>query len=225
MPVEKGECRHHSAGKGYSFLTDARLYDRARERLVKEAEKGDIDLRQSYNRLSRNLVQKQSRYAHARQMNRARSCTRKLRTYLGRVIRDIERKCPSPDQELQALLATANRIFGQQRQDKNKVYSVHEPTVESISKGKAHKRYEFGAKVSVATTSRGGWFVGAQVFHGNPYDGHTLAKTLEQVTKLVKLLNRFSSIAAIVTMTMMEISRSTLINIAEEQHRKVSGGG
>lgn len=172
--------------KDIRFPTDARLYDRARERLVKAAKKRDIDLRQNYNRLSRNLVHKQSRYAHARQMNRARSCTRKLRTYLGRVIRDIERKHPSCDEELQSLLATAKRIFNQQRQDKNKVYSVHEPDVECISKGKAHKRYEFGAKVSVATTSRGGWFVGAQVFHGNPYDGHTLAKTLEQVAKLVR---------------------------------------
>ncbi|MGB3222951.1 MAG: IS5 family transposase [Desulforhopalus sp.] len=172
--------------KDIRFPTDARLYDRARERLVKAAKKRDIDLRQNYNRLSRNLVYKQSRYAHARQMKRAKSCTKKLRTYLGRVIRDIERKCQSPDKDLRSLLETAHRIFNQQRQDKNKVYSVHEPDVECISKGKAHKRYEFGSKVSVATTSRGGWFVGAQVFHGNPYDGHTLSATLEQVTKLVR---------------------------------------
>ena len=172
--------------KDIRFPTDARLYDRARERLVKEAKKRDIDLRQNYNRLSKNLVYKQNRYAHARQMKRAKSCTKKLRTYLGRVIRDIERKCQSPDKDLRSLLETSKRIFTQQRQDKNKVYSVHEPDVECISKGKAHKRYEFGSKVSVATTSRGGWFVGALAFHGNPYDGHTLTATLEQVTKLVK---------------------------------------
>ena len=172
--------------KDIRFPTDARLYDRARERLVKEAKKRNIDLRQNYNRLSKNLVYKQNRYAHARQMKRAKSCTKKLRTYLGRVIRDIERKCQSPDKGLRSLLETSRRIFTQQRQDKHKVYSVHEPDVECISKGKAHKRYEFGSKVSVATTSRGGWFVGAQVFHGNPYDGHTLSTTLEQVTKLVK---------------------------------------
>ena len=172
--------------KDIRFPTDARLYDRARERLVKEAKKRDIDLRQNYNRLSKNLVYKQNRYAHARQMKRAKSCTKKLRTYLGRVIRDIERKCQSPDKDLRSLLETSKRIFTQQRQDKHKVYSVHEPDVECISKGKAHKRYEFGSKVSVATTSRGGWFVGALAFHGNPYDGHTLTATLEQVTKLVK---------------------------------------
>ena len=172
--------------KDIRFPTDARLYDRARERLVKEAKKREIQLRQSYNRLSKRLVLKQSRYAHARQMKRARSCTRKLKTYLGRVIRDIERKCSLPDEELSTLLATSKRIYLQQRHDKNKVYSVHEPNVDCISKGKAHKRYEFGTKVSVATTSRGNWFVGALAFHGNPYDGHTLNKTIEQVTKLSK---------------------------------------
>ena len=91
------------------------------------------------------------------------------------MIRDIERKCPEPNENLVSLLEVSKRIFTQIRNDKNKVYSVHEPAVDCISKGKAHKRYEFGCKVSVAATSRGGWFVGALAFHGNPYDGHTYA--------------------------------------------------
>jgi IS5 family transposase len=172
--------------KDIRFPTDARLYDRARERLVKEAKKQEIQLRQNYNRLAKHLVLMQSRYAHGKQMKRARNCTKKLRTYLGRVIRDIERKCFTPDEGLSMLLATSKRIYQQQRQDKNKVYSVHEPEVDCISKGKAHKRYEFGTKVSVATTSRGGWFVGALAFHSNPYDGHTLSRTIKQVTKLAR---------------------------------------
>ena len=170
--------------KEVRFPTDARLYDRARERLVKAAKDREIALRQNYNRNGKKLLFQQSRYAHARQMKRAKKCTRTLRTYLGRVIRDIERKYPEPDQELKELLTTASRIYGQQRHDKNKVYSVHAPEVECISKGKAHKRYEFGCKVSVAATSRGGWFVGAKAFHGNPYDGHTLSDALDQVSRL-----------------------------------------
>lgn len=172
--------------KDIRFPTDARLYDRARERLVKEAKARAIKLRQNYNRLSKRLLLKQSRYAHARQLKRAKKCTKKLRTYLGRVIRDIERKSLNVDDKLSTLLATSKRIYEQQRHDKNKVYSVHEPDVDCISKGKAHKRYEFGTKVSVATTSRGCWFVGALAFHGNPYDGHTLSRTLEQVTKMAR---------------------------------------
>lgn len=117
-------------------------------------------------------------------MKRAKGCTRKLKTYLGRVIRDIERNCHEPDPQLQSLLDIGSRILKQQRHDKNNIYSVHEPHVECISKGKAHKRYEFGCKVSVAATSRGGWFVGAMAVHGNPYDGHTLKDALAQVKRV-----------------------------------------
>jgi IS5 family transposase len=172
--------------KDIRFPTDARLYDRARQRLVAAANERAIKLRQNYNRKSKHLIAQQSRYAHARQMKRARGCTRKLKTYLGRVIRDIERKNPEPDSQLQSLLEVSSRIFHQKKQDKNKIYSVHEPAVECISKGKAHKRYEFGCKVSVAATSKGGWFVGAKAIHGNPYDGHTLKDALEQVERIAQ---------------------------------------
>jgi IS5 family transposase len=170
--------------KEVRFPTDARLYDRARQRLVNCAKERGINLRQNYNRKSKQLLCQQSRYAHAKQLKRAQRCTRKLKTYLGRVIRDIERSLPEPDDQLQSLLNIGARIFNQQRHDKKKIYSVHEPHVECISKGKAHKRYEFGCKVSVAATSRGGWFVGAMAAHGNPYDGHTLKDALEQVQRV-----------------------------------------
>jgi len=78
----------------------------------------------------------------------------------------------------------SKRIVEQERNSKNKVYSVHEPQVECISKGKAHKRYEFGCKVSIAASSEGGWLLAAQAHHGNPYDGHTLTATMEQLAKL-----------------------------------------
>lgn len=172
--------------KNIRFPTDARSYDRARQRLVKAAKLRKIALRQNYNRLSKQMLAQQSRYAHAKQMKRARRCTKKLRTYLGRVIRDIERKYPKPDSELQSLLDIATRIRNQEKKDKNKTYSVHEPAVECISKGKAHKRYEFGCKVSVAATSRGGWFVGAIALHGNPYDGHTLKDAIAQVERITR---------------------------------------
>jgi len=172
--------------KEIRFPTDARLYDRARQRLVDAAKKRSISLRQNYSRKSRQLLAQQSRYTHAHQMKRAKKCTRTLRTYLGRVIRDIERNCPEPDYKLIKLLSVSSRIHRQQRNDKNKVYSVHAPEVECISKGKAHKRYEFGCKVSVAATSKGGWFLGAMALHGNPYDGHTLTDALAQVERIAR---------------------------------------
>ena len=171
--------------KAVRFPTDSRLYDRARERLVKTARKQGLKIKQSYDRVGRQLVMQQSRYAHARQMKRARACTRKLRTNLGRVIREIERQQPAADGKLGVLLETVKRIHTQVRQDKSKVYSVHEPMVACIAKGKAGKKYEFGNKVSVAVCSEGGWILGALSLEENPYDGHTLTPQLEQVRRVV----------------------------------------
>jgi IS5 family transposase len=155
-----------------------------RERLVKAARAEGLAIKQSYQHVGRRLLMQSSRYAHARQMKRARACTRKLKTQLGRIVREIERQVESPSNKLARLLARAHQIHAQQRHDKNKIYSVHEPEVQCIAKGKAGKQYEFGNKVSVAVSSRGGWFVGAKSFTGNPYDGHTLAAQMTQVESL-----------------------------------------
>jgi IS5 family transposase len=171
--------------KAIRFPTDARLYNRCRARLVKTARQQGLVIKQSYEHVGRRLLMLSSRYAHARQMKRARAATRKLRTQLGRVMREIERQATEPTEKLAKLLETARRIHAQQRHDKNKVYSVHEPEVQCIAKGKAGKPYEFGNKVSVAVTSRGGWMVGAKSFTGNPYDGHTLTAQLKQVNNLI----------------------------------------
>ena len=171
--------------KAIRFPTDARLYHRMRERLVKEARAEGLAIKQSYQHVGKRLLMQSSRYAHARQMKRARACTRQLKTQLGRVLREIDRQTAEPSRKLSRLLETARRIHAQQRHDKNKVYSVHEPEVECIAKGKAGKPYEFGNKVSVAVSSRGGWFVGAMSFTGNPYDGHTLAEQMKQVDQLI----------------------------------------
>ena len=172
--------------KEIRFPTDARLYDRSRQRLVDFAKERGIKLRQNYNRKSKQMLYWQSRYSHARQMKRAKACTRKLKNYLGRVLRDIERNCADADRQLQSLMGIGTRIYHQKQKDKNKLYSVHAPEVECISKGKAHKRYEFGCKVSVAATSKGGWFLGAMAVHGNPYDGHTLKEALKQVKRIIR---------------------------------------
>ena len=171
--------------KAIRFPTDARLYHRCRERLVKEARAEGLEIKQSYQHVGKRLLMQSSRYAHARQMKRARACTRQLKTQLGRVLREIDRQVTEPSRKLSGLLETARRIHSQQRHDKNKVYSVHEPEAECIAKGKAGKPYEFGNKVSVAVSSRGGWFVGAKSLTGNPYDGHTLAEQMKQVNNLI----------------------------------------
>ena len=171
--------------KAIAYPTDSRLYHKARVLLVKAAKDRGIPLRQSYLRLGKVALIMNSRYAHARQMRRARKEQKKLKNYLGRVYRNIVRNCPQPDEQLAELLILARRLLLQQRSDKNKLYSLHAPEVECIGKGKAHKKYEFGCKVSVVTTSRDNWIIGIEALHNNPFDGHTLKGALKQMKRIV----------------------------------------
>ncbi len=173
--------------KAIAFPTDARLYDKARRALVRLAQKHSIKLRQSYVRLGKQALFRQSRYAAARQGRRARQQTRKLRTYLGRVMRDLERKLQPLPPDAQALLERARHIHDQQPKDAGKLYSVHAPEVECIAKGKVHKRYEFGCKVVLVTTQMSNWIVAVDAVHGNPYDGATLKDALTQTERLTTI--------------------------------------
>ena len=170
--------------KAIAHPTDATLLNRSRERLVRLAKKQGIVLRQSYQRKGPQAVLKAGRYAHARQTRRMAREVKRLKTYLGRVIRDIERKVETLPENLKTELAQAHRLLVQQRHDTNKLYSLHEPHVACISKGKAHKKYEFGNKVSLCATNKEGFILVAQGLEGNPYDGHTLKGTLDQVAEL-----------------------------------------
>jgi len=170
--------------KAIAYPTDARLYHKARVLLVKAAKQRGIPLRQSYLRLGKRALIMSGRYAHARQMRRARAEQKKVKNYLGRVYRNILRNCPQPDKGLAELLSLTQRLLTQKRHDKNKLYSLHAPEVECISKGKAHRKYEFGCKVSVATTSKDNWIVGVEALHDNPFDGHTLKGALQQIKRL-----------------------------------------
>ena len=91
---------------------------------------------------------------------------------------------------MSTLLERADRIRTQQRKDKNKLYALHAPEVECISKAKARNRYEFGVKVSLAITHKQGLIVGAKRFAGNPFDGHTLAAQITQCNALTQRTGR-----------------------------------
>ena len=189
--------------KNVMFPTDAKLLNRAREKLVALARKVGLDLRQSYTRVGKFALIKHQRYAHAKQFKRAGKSLRKLKTYLGRTIRDIGRQIIGDD-ELQDIfrlpLHLASRVLDQRKARSaaakkslpstgSRVYSLHAPEVECIGKGKAHAPYEFGVKVSIATTlhrSKGGLFaLHAKALPGNPYDGHTLAEIIPDMEKTI----------------------------------------
>jgi IS5 family transposase len=180
--------------KNVMFPTDARLLNRAREMLVRMAKNNGVALRQCYARVGKRALIKHQRYAHAKQFKRAGRALKKLRTYLGRVIRDIERRIEGDawlrEFIFKDMLSRARRVHGQEpRQRGPKLYSLHAPEVECIGKGKAHRPYEFGVKVSLATTLRhakGGQFVThVKALPGNPYDGHTLGTVIPDMEALV----------------------------------------
>lgn len=180
--------------KSIAFPTDARLYQKMRVALVREAQRRGINLRQSFQRVVKEAAIMQGRYASACQMKRAARQTRKLKTYLGRVTRDIERKADKNDETIQTLLAWSQRILKQQQQqhDKNNLYSEREPDIRCIAKGKAHKRYELEAKVSFVTSSKDGWLLSAQSLKVSPFDGHTLTETLKKTPYLTGATSEFS---------------------------------
>ena len=178
--------------KNVAFPTDAKLLETAIRQLGKLARKHDVGLRQSYARVAKKAAMMAGRYAHAKQFKRMNRRIKFLRTRLGRLVRDIRRKIEG-NGELQEVFAIplgrASQIRGQkQRQRGWKLYSWHAPETECIGKGKAHKPYEFGVKVSLTTTNKrckGGQFIlHAKALPGNPYDGHTLKDVIEETEAL-----------------------------------------
>ena len=181
--------------KNMAHPTDARLYEKARRQLVALAVEGGIDLRQNYNRLAPPLAMQVGRYLHAKQVRRMRKALKKLKGYTGRVLRDIRRQLQDiPEgafrERVLDKLSLVGRLLQQTPKSHGKIYALHEPEVDCISKGKARVRYEFGTRVSIATTIDAtiddGFVVGMRALPGNPYDGHTLAEALEQVEILTE---------------------------------------
>lgn len=167
--------------KNITFPTDRKLHRRIIEHCLKIAEKEGITLRQSYRKTLKSLlyVIRFKRYSNRQSVKKAE---RRLRTIAGRLTRELGRKL-APESPKRAVIELCERILLQNKCDKNKIYSIHEPEVCCISKGKEHNPYEFGNKVSIVTTQNTGVIVGAKSFR-NEYDGHTLQAALEHSTLL-----------------------------------------
>ncbi|WP_439118587.1 IS5 family transposase [Marivita sp.] len=172
--------------KNIAYPTDARLNEKARAKIVALAHEAGFLLRQTYARKAPLLAAQVGRYAHARQFKRMRKALRTLKGYTGRVMRDLRRQIDllPPGAFRETVLGTlvlVSRLLHQAPRGSGKIYALHEPGADCISKGKARVRYEFGTKVSIATTIDKDFVIGMRALPGNPYDGHTLAEALEQV--------------------------------------------
>jgi IS5 family transposase len=192
-----GEDRHVSIDttvqeKNITYPTDAKLYKKIIDKCVAEAANQGIKLRRSYKRTAKLLKRQTYNGMHPRRKKLARKSLKKLKTIAGRLIRELERKLPQGLFEVE--LELFKRALLQQRNSKNKIYSLHEPEVVCIAEGKAHKKYEYGCKASIVLTQKTGIIVGAKTFMTNIHDSKTIKPVLSQIERLVGKLPKTASV-------------------------------
>jgi len=170
--------------KNITYPTDSKLAKKIIAKCKKIAEEYSLPLRQSYTRTLKKLYRDQRFRNHPKNKKKALRADKKLKTIPGRLVRELERNLKTKEmfERFKKTIELFKDILAQKRDSKKKYYSLHEPEVECISKGKEHKKYEFGNKVSIVRTA-GGLIIGAKSFR-NEYDGHTIDASLKQVERL-----------------------------------------
>src|ERR1017187_6407027 len=167
--------------KNITHPTDTKLAHKIIRRCWKLADRNGVKLRRRYRKAVRQCVMAQRWRKEPKQRKVAQRALRKMKVIAGRLLRELERKLPATHCAAEREnFALYRRVLRQQTGDKNKVYSLHEPQVYCLSKGKAHKKYEFGSKASVVMTKTHGVIVGAVAHVENLYDGDALRPALEQ---------------------------------------------
>jgi transposase, IS5 family len=164
--------------KNITHPVDSKLHVRIVEHCWRLAQSWSISLRRSYRRSLRALRWNLRPGKSAAAKVRARRAQKRIKTIAGCLVRELGRKLPAGLYEEK--LAFYRRVLAQQRGDKNKIYSLHEPHVKCFGKGKVHKKYEFGNKVALVIGARHGVITAAESFVENLYDGRTLPAALEQ---------------------------------------------
>lgn len=170
--------------KNITYPTDVKLAVKVIKKCRSMARKEGVELRQSYQRVVKKHMLNQRFASHPKNRKKAVASIRSLKTIAGRLIRELRRKLkPGALAYHQNDLDLFEQVIRQQRKDKNKIYSIHEPDVACIIKGKVSKKYEFGSKASIALTKDSNLIVGVASFKGNPHDNHTLEDTLQAVER------------------------------------------
>ena len=210
--------------KNITYPTDAKLHKKIIDNCVKKAIKSNIKIRRSYKRTSKQLVRDTYNGNHPKRRKKATRAKRKLKTIAGRLVRELERKLPEGIYSTE--LELYKKVLAQEKNSKNKIYSLHEPEVYCMSKGKAHKKYEYGCKASVVLTQKTGIIVGAMTFISNVYDGHTLEDVLEQTKSLTGKAPKTATVdrgykgRQMVANTQINIPKPPLKKDSEYQKRK-----
>ncbi len=188
---EEDDDRHHDVAfidstvqeKNITYPTDAKLHKKIVRKVLGIVHELGLPLRQSYTFVLKRVYRDQRFRNHPKNRNKALKADRKLRTIAGRLVRELKRNL-GEHSLYNKLIERFEAILAQRRHSGKKIYSIHEPDVQCISKGKEHKKYEFGNKVSIIRSATG-IILGAQSFR-NEYDGHTIEASLAQVERLTQ---------------------------------------
>lgn len=175
--------------KNITFPTDAKLAKKVIDNCVKIAKKEGIPQRQTYKRVSKQLLRDAYFGHHPRRKKKALMSRKKLRTLGKRLLRELERKLPETILENYKLeFEKYQKVLNQERTTKDKIYSLHEPQTSCIAKGKSGKAYEFGTKVAVVRGRKTGVITSIKRFSGNPHDSKTLEESLSQSQRVRELI-------------------------------------
>ena len=170
--------------KNITYPTDSKLYLRIITRLHRIADQHQLPLRRSFKRELKELKENLRYFNHSNKAKLAKKSLRRLRTITGKLLRDVQRKLePKVAKGYEAKFKLFHQILAQERSDKNKIYSVHEPDVLCISKGKAHKKYEFGSIATIVRTMNSRVIVGATNSRTNRHDSKLLKGALQHANR------------------------------------------
>lgn len=189
MNNDDDDGRHHDTAfidstvqeKNITYPTDAKLHKKIVKKVLGIVKKLGLPLRQSYTFVLKKIYRDQRFRNHPKNREKALRADRRLRTIAGRLVRELKRNLKE-NHDYDKLLRLFETVLSQRRNSRKKIYSIHEPDVQCISKGKEHKKYEFGNKVSIIRSATG-IILGAISFR-NEYDGHTIESSLAQVERL-----------------------------------------
>lgn len=182
--LEHATCDTTVMPKAIAYPVDAKLIHRCIERIVRAAKKAGIRLKRTFGRVALRALQSFRRLAHAKRFRRAQKPLNQLKRYLRKILADLDPHLETCPTKLLREAVIGAKVVLQNREDKNKIYSCHEPLVACIAKGKAHKPYEFGAKTSLVVTEKKGLAIALTTHEGNPFDGHLLEPALLKAEKL-----------------------------------------
>jgi transposase, IS5 family len=167
--------------KNITYPTDAKLAKKVIDNCSKIATKEGVKQRQTYKRVAKQHLRDAYFGHHPKRKKKATMARKKLRTIGKRVLRELERKLPQETlKKYETEFSNYKKALLQERNSKDKIYSLHEPQTACIAKGKAHKAYEFGTKVAVTRGRKTGVITSIKRFSGNPHDSKTLEESLAQ---------------------------------------------